>query len=264
MSGDLAYVLKAVAKAIFLPPGVFVVLLLWISWTIRRKSPQRFGSWVCLTVMALALYCMSISAVVSPLVAQLENQFTPLPWSAGRPNVLAQDAKAIVVLGGGIRRGAPEYALADEPSWRSLERMRYGAQLARSLQLPMLLTGGSAPGTIGSEAGAMRRVLEQDFNIQARWVEDQSLDTADNARLSAQLLKADGIIRVFLVTHAIHMPRAVALFERQGLQVIPAPMGFLGTPGTTLEQFIPQVSILLRFYDTLHEWIGTVWIRYVR
>jgi uncharacterized SAM-binding protein YcdF (DUF218 family) len=262
MTNELAFHAKMLAKAFFMPPGLFVLVLLVVSWVILKKSSHLRGSVFVLLTLAVMLYSMSISAVVEPLSAALENRYKPLPWRGDKPDIQSIQAQAIVVLAGGVRQRAPEYADQDEPSWRSLERLRYGAQLARAMNLPILVTGGTSPGTVGSEAGAMRRVLAQDFGIQARWVEDQSLDTADNARLSARLLKADGVTTIYLVTHATHMGRAVALFERQGLKVIPAPMGFLGVSRGWLERFVPQVAVLQRFYDTLHEWIGTAWMQY--
>ncbi len=262
MTNEWAFHLKMLAKAFFMPPGLFVFVLIAVSWVILKKSRQLRGSVFVLLSLAVLLYSMSISAVVEPLSAALESRYQPLPWLGDKPNIKSVQAQAIVVLAGGVRQRAPEYAGQDEPSWRSLERLRYGAQLARAIQLPILVTGGTAPGTVGSEAGAMRRVLEQDFGIRARWVEDQSLDTADNARLSARMLKADAVTTIYLVTHASHMGRAVVLFERAGLKVIPAPMGFLGGSRGWLERFVPQVAVLQRFYDTLHEWIGTAWMTY--
>lgn len=54
------------------------------------------------------------------------------------------------------------------------------------------------------------------------------MDTADNARLSAAMLKAEDIERIVLVTHAFHMPRARQLFAAEGLSVAAAPTDFRG------------------------------------
>ncbi len=264
MSGESAYITKLLLKSVFMPPGIFVFILLLLAWRLWRIKPQRPRAAAALFIFAAGLYSVSTSVVVVPLARQLENQFKPLPWAGSKPNLATVSGQAIVVLAGGLRLDAPEYAQQAEPSWRSLERLRYGAQLARELKLPLLLSGGQLPGTTASEASAMNRVLLQDFGIQANWVEDRSLDTADNARLSAALLKQNKISKVYLVTHAMHMPRAVKLFEREGTQVIAAPMGFLGTSHSGVEQFVPQVALLQRFYDTLHEWIGSWWMTYAQ
>ncbi len=57
-------------------------------------------------------------------------------------------------------------------------------------------------------------------------LENESRDTHDNAVNSAQLLKARGMHRILLVTSAYHMRRSVALFEAQGLEVVPAPTDY--------------------------------------
>jgi uncharacterized SAM-binding protein YcdF (DUF218 family) len=264
MSHELAFSLKLLLKAAFLPPGIFVVVLLSIAWVIARRSPQRRGSVVALVGSASAIYCMSISAIVVPLSKMLEDTYAPLPWANDKPVNVDPSVQAIVILGGGMRNGAREYASQNDPSWGALARLRYGAQLARAFALPILVTGGTLPGMAGSEAAAMASALERDFAVRVRWIEDQSLDTADNARLTAAMLKTANINRIYLVTHANHMPRAVALFSAQGLKVVPAPMGFVGTSGLSIEQFVPNVAVLLRFYDTLHEWIGSAWTKYGR
>lgn len=46
-----------------------------------------------------------------------------------------------------------------------------------------------------------------------------SLDTRDNARFGASLLRRRGLSRVLLVTCAWHLPRAEALFRSAGLEV---------------------------------------------
>jgi len=56
--------------------------------------------------------------------------------------VQASSAQAIVVLGGGTRRNAPEYG-GDTLGALTLERLRYGTVVARVTHLPMLLSGGA-------------------------------------------------------------------------------------------------------------------------
>ena len=53
-------------------------------------------------------------------------------------------------------------------------------------------------------------------------LEERSRNTSQNAVFTADILARRGIDRILLVTSAIHMPRSKALFEAQGLEVIPA------------------------------------------
>ena len=58
----------------------------------------------------------------------------------------ARSAQAIVILGGGVRRNAPEYG-GDTVGRLTLDRVRYGAFVARATGLPVLVTGGVVRGT---------------------------------------------------------------------------------------------------------------------
>jgi uncharacterized SAM-binding protein YcdF (DUF218 family) len=133
----------------------------------------------------------------------------------------AADAQALVILGGGVRRNAPEFG-GETLGRITLERVRYGARLARATQLPVLVSGGSVHGGT-AEAALMKRVLQDEFNVEVRWSEDRSRDTRSNAVESAAILLPAGIRRVILVTHAAHMPRASGEFASAGFQVTPAP-----------------------------------------
>src|SRR3546814_19898055 len=72
----------------------------------------------------------------------------------------------------------------------------------------------------------MQITLERDFGVEVRWTESESTSTWTNARLSAAKLRAAGIRRFYLVTHAWHMPRALLAFAGTGLEAVPAPPGF--------------------------------------
>jgi len=72
-----------------------------------------------------------------------------------------------------------------------------------------------------------------------------SLTTHDNARFTAELLHRLGVQRITLVTCEWHLPRAAALFHRQGLTV-----ERVGAP-------TPDVAPVARWYRTGHEWVST-------
>jgi uncharacterized SAM-binding protein YcdF (DUF218 family) len=135
----------------------------------------------------------------------------------------------------------------------TLQRLRYGAFLQRRTGLPMLTSGG-APGTDSpSLAALMAAAARQEFGVPVQWVEERSADTWENAVFSAELLKAQGVKRVLLVTSAWHLPRAAASFRAQGLEVIAAPTGFRGPVVESWFAFVPQVTGLRDSNLALHE-----------
>lgn len=243
------FLFKNLLGTLLLPPANGLLLLLVAA--LFRKRRWAFG--LALGGGAL-LFLQSLPIVANNLAATLEAR-------AGGVFVTAQGARAIVVLGSGLRRDAPEYG-SDTVNERSLVRLRYGATLARRLQLPVLITGGIPPRASRAEAEVMAAIAEREYGVAVRWKETESSDTADNARMSAQILGAAGIRRVVLVTQAFHMPRARQLFEAAGLEVIPAPTDFKGPGDEPLGvfDFLPQARAMQTSYYALHEWLGLAWI----
>jgi uncharacterized SAM-binding protein YcdF (DUF218 family) len=101
------------------------------------------------------------------------------------------------------------------------------------------------------------------------WYETESRNTYENALFTRRILEEKGIDRIVLVTSAMHMPRAVGLFEKQGFEVIPAPADYnvtqsdwerLWQPNLTTQLFnaSPSVGNLSDTTLALKEYIG-IW-----
>src|SRR5690606_14305765 len=129
---------------------------------------------------------------------------------------LNQRAQAIVVLGAGRERADMAWR-EDQPSHIALERLRYASRLAKATGLPILASGGLHYGQPPSEAALAAEALRRDFATPTRWQEKRSRTTWENALYSAEILKAEGIEQIVLVTSAAHMPRARWCFEQNGL-----------------------------------------------
>lgn len=172
-----------------------------------------------------------------------------------------QNADAIVILGGGTYFYAPEYSGQDTVNGQVLPRLRYGAKLHRENGAPILVTGGKPMGNAISEAQQMRTSLQQDFHVPVRWTEDASVNTLENARNSFQTLEKTGIRRVYLVTHAWHMPRSAHAFRHAGFEVIEAPVAFTTRYQIGLLTFLPRAESLHDSKIFVHEVIGSVWYR---
>jgi len=170
-------------------------------------------------------------------------------------------AEAIIVLGGGSYVNAPEYDGQDTVSHQTLERLRYAARLQRKTGLPLLASGGKPEGSALAEAEQMKIALEQDFHVPVRWIEIGSENTTENARHSFELLQQAGIRKVYLVTHAWHMPRAADVFRRAGFEVIEAPTAFTTRYRIDVLAFLPRADSLRDSKIFIHEVIGLLWYR---
>ena len=245
-----------VVESLLLPPGLLIALLLavLVLWRFRRTAQG-------LLVATLAiLYLLSVPATAHRLMDSLERRFAAIAPDSSQ----SRGAEAIVVLGAGRYPDAPEYG-GDTVSGFALERLRYAAALHRRTGLPILVSGGATMGQPVPEAKLMRQTLVTEFGIKAVWTEERSRTTAENGRFSAETLAQRGVYRVLLVTHALHMARAEGVFQRAGLDVVPAPTGFHQPHpmdrGVTA--WLPRFDALRRSNQALHEYLGMLWY-YVR
>ncbi len=249
----LFWLKKIVAMTVLPPLGPLLLIVLGL-WLARRRGGKGLGlAWlgVALTVI------VSTPATTDLLLDRIE----PPPRAATNR---FGGAQAIVILGGGQNRNAPEYGGATV-NRLTLERLRYGARLARGSGLPILVTGGAPTGEV-PEASLMKTALEEDFRVPVKWTESASRDTRENARFSAALLLGRGIRHVILVTHAIHMPRAEAEFRAAGFEVTPAPTAWLGGPGgqEAVLDFVPSPGAAYAGWLATHELLGNLAYRLSR
>lgn len=241
----LFWLKKLTALALLPPLGPLLLIGLGLLLARRHRRSGFSLAWLGLAT-ALALIT---PACVGWLLRGLETA-----------PVISRDAlaqgQAIVIPGAGKRRHAPEYG-GETVNRLALERLRYGARLARRSGLPVLVSGGAPTGD-APEAELMRQALEEDFGVSVKWVERASRDTRENAQFSAVLLKGAGVKTIVLVTHAAHMPRAQAAFEAEGLRVIPAPTAWFG--GTDVNEgvlsMLPGASSAFAGWIAAHEWLG--------
>ena len=237
---------KTMLRTLLLPPAGPVLLAMAGAWLLGRRAGRntRRTGWVLLACGLGSLWVLSLPVVADLLerAAAREPVFGETPAAA---------AQAIVILGGGTaRRSAPEFGHAPAAGSELLERLAYGAYLARRTGLPILVTGDFA------EAEAMHTALARDFGVPTRWIESHSYDTYQNAQFSAALLRESGVTRILLVTSATHEYRATREFEASGLEVIPAPTGVWAPPEPSALHYLPEVSALRRSTEALYELIG--------
>lgn len=242
------FVTNTIASLLLPPLSLLLLLALGLFLLYRRR---RFA-WPLIAAAFLLLWLAATPYVSDGGLHLLESRTAPL----GK-----QEADAIVILGGGIYFHAPEYGGQDTISIQMLPRLRYGARLQRATGKPILVTGGKPLGNSLSEAQLMKAVLEQDFGVPVRWTEDTSDNTYENAYHSQRMLQAQGIRRIYLVTHAWHMPRAAEVFRRAGFEVVEAPTAFTTRYRTDLRSFLPDADNLRDSKILVHELIGLLWYR---
>ncbi len=247
-------VVSSTLKAFLLPPGSLLVLAA-VGLVLRRFRPRLGATLLVLSWVLLATLSMPICS--NWLAGTLEH--APAVDTRGA----LPEAGAIVVLGGDVYSGAPEYG-GDTVGVLTLMRLRYGAWLQRKTGAPLLVTGGRVQENYRPLGDMMAETLRDEFGVPVRWIENQSRNTAANAKQSAEILREAGVTRIYLVTSATHIPRARAAFEAEGLEVISAPTGVAKNLGPKPGDFLPRAGALLDSTFAIHEWLGRAWYWIVR
>jgi len=246
--------IKPLLTNVVLPPAA-PLLLAFMGLLLAKKSRKRIG----LGLVALSLAALWLLACHGTAV-WLARHALPQFQATTADELKTRQVQAIVVLGGGLLLGAPEYGGLPQPAAYTAARLRYGVWLARQSNLPVAFTGGVGWAADGmqplSEADVAGHVALQDYGFKLRWLETASRDTWENAHLLAPLLLKDGVQRIALVTDAWHMPRSVAAFERAGFIVTPAPMGFAQPIESPLLQWLPSAQGLQISRQVLRECLG--------
>jgi uncharacterized SAM-binding protein YcdF (DUF218 family) len=255
----------------WLLPPVSLFLVVGLGLLLAGRWP-RVGRFLAVTGIVLGI------GTSMPLIADRLMSFVEAPYaSLDRPPLRLPEARqaawrgkpdqapqAIVVLSGGITGDGADSSQRNRLSSASLERVLHARRLARLTGLPVLVTGGVTLYGGEPEAGLLRDLLEGDFATPVKWVEGRSRDTAENATFTRDILQPQGIRRILLVTHAYHMTRSQAAFERAGFTVTPAPHSFLGRPSRfDWLQFVPTIDAVTSSRLAVRELVGQAWYRLV-
>jgi uncharacterized SAM-binding protein YcdF (DUF218 family) len=239
------------------PLGLSCILLI-AAIVLRNRNRVRN----LLIVIAIVILWLSSTSILSNALAKsLEWQYLPLKE--------IPISEVIVVLGGGT-----EAAIYPRPGVEinsAGDRVLYAAQLYKEGKARhILLTGGEIDwlnSTSSTPAEEMATILKSmGIPEDALWLETRSQNTYENALYSKQLLDQKGIKKIILITSAMHMPRAVALFQKQGLDVIPVPVDFSITQADALFNntdligkfigLLPSASSLSTTTNALKEYLG--------
>lgn len=235
----------------------FLIILAMVMWWRRSR-------WVPIP-MSLALLVLllgSNSWVANGLVQSLE-------WQQLPPKTLPT-ADAIVLLGGSTKSAFPPRPGVDLSEQG--DRVFYAGQLYREGKAPVVISSGGRIAWRGGgppESADMAQILQTLGVPSSAILQDPtSLNTYQNAINVHKIMKERGIKRVLLVTSAMHMPRSLRIFQRQGIDAIPAPTDFLvsqqeseepnSSPQAVVLSLLPDSDRLDRTTKALKEYIGMV------
>ena len=245
----MGFIITKILLLLLLPPASILALMFLgflLMWSYRLLGR------LLITAAFLLLYGLSISPVSDALIAPLEADYRPI-------DVLSVKADVIVVLGGGAV-DLSALGLEPRPNGGSLERTVAAVKLYRALHIPIVITGGVGDPARPelSDAVPMAR-MALDLGVPKK---DIIIDNASfNTLASAMNMKA-GFAgkRMVLVTSAYHLKRSMAMFQKQGLDVIPQPSGFLsGQRDRSFHAALPRLEFLNTSSAALSERLSLTW-----
>lgn len=226
----------------------WALLLLCVRWVGLQAAGRTRWLLMALTV---GYFLVAAPFGANLAVAWLESRAAPAA------DCLAPGPDAVfIVLAGGIT-GAPR---SEQEFWSlkeaSARRTFEAVALAEKHPGSTIVMSGGAGDTV-READLMRALAARLGIAPARIeVERNSTSTLESAEILARRSELWIRGQPFLVTSAMHMPRAVGAFRAAGIQVCAHPVDFRWVRPAPHEAFIPQVSALEKSTRAIHEIAG--------
>lgn len=232
------------------PLFLCLFLLGMITFFLWRGNYPVFMRWAMLFILSVLLL-ISTGWLPRFMTGKLESRYAVI--TQADPSV-----PWIVILSGGQSQvvGMPPNDLL---SSASIKRLIEGVRLFRALPQAQLVFAGGKYEEKQAEAVLMAELAHW-FSIPKQNIvlELTSINTADQARELVAIVHKQPF---YLVTSAIHMPRAMALCRAQGLNPIAAPTDFTfyWTTGSWVKLMVPNAYNLSYFSIALHEVLGRLW-----
>ncbi len=246
---------------LFVDPPALIFLLLVCAWILRKRLSKLSASMYAVAV--IFLFVLGSPTTSQWLVHSLEDRYPD------RGVTVESKAQAIIVLGGALNLPSDAHPFVGIVN--SSDRIEEGLRLYRAGKAPLIVaSGGESPLNAKArtlhEADEIRTLLEEwGVPDSAIVVEDESINTRENAVFTRKILSARGIDHVILVTSALHMPRAVATFRKVGFDVVAAPADFQSGWGgqELIFNWLPSSGDLGNSSSAIHEWLGyfVYWLR---
>ena len=237
------------------PLNLFWILLFCaaIFYKFKRKKVSRNLSVTAITV----LFIFTVSPLPVLLGRMLEQQY-----AVHQPN--ADSTLPVLVLGGGHVADttvSPLHRLTPA----AVSRLSEGIRQTNLSPGRKLITSGYA----GDGAFAQARMLAEAAVSLGASPNDTLMMTKPSTTWeeAKEYKRRFGTQKRFiLVTTASHMPRAVEIFRRNGLEPVPAPADFLfkRDPNSMLYNWWPSSYKLACSERVLHEYVGIAYYRWIK
>lgn len=244
---------------LLLPVYVLALLVVLAAAAFRQEAASTLRRWRYAFVVALAaVYVTTAPVFAEALVRAIESQYPPPALTASARN---RDNLVVVLTAGWLRStGNHSYEVRlGEAGW---ERTWIAVELWQRIGGKLLFVGAPTPDGKTSAAAGMARVARQLGVPRASLlVEGKSRNTYENWKFSERLIQQYGD-RVWLITSALNMPRAMGVARRLGINAVPYPCDYRADKDVSWRLWIPSNAAPVTLEEALHELLGMVWYRW--
>lgn len=221
---------------------------------------KRMATWVRRLLFISFFYFLLVATPFLPdlLIANLEEKYTALDLAS-----LKQDEfYDILVLGSGHTLDPDVPAIA-QLSATALQRLNEGVRVFNHIQNADLILSGYGNLSDRSQAEVLSNAALS-LGIPADKIKTQKTpsNTEEEAEAYGKTIQPQHLL--ILVTSASHMPRAMYLFRKHGLNPVPAPTAYevLDDPEIPFEWDFFASRNFTKVEMALHEYLGMLWARW--
>ena len=239
--------------------GEFTVLnllvLLLLLAIIFYRYKKRKTAIILLSVTVLLFLCSSTAYLPTYLAGRLESKYLPYR----QQNNFNDSEKVLIhVLGSGyvLDKRLPANA---QIGWCALGRLAEAIRIHRMIKNSVIICSGYSPLGLETQAQVTKRAAVV-LGVAADKLETLNLPSTtkeEASELAGHYSKKSTLI---IVTDAIHMPRAIKLFQAQGFNPVAAPTNYKMNEGPVQEgiQWWPSLDRIGLMNYVMHEYLSNL------
>jgi len=227
---DFAFILKKSLSAILMPLSLFFIIALIGLLFLNKKNIQKVKKIIYFSLFIIFL--SSYQPFSHFLIKPLETTYAKL-------DVIPKDVKYVLLLGGDVHN-------------RGFEALRLYHLIPNA---KIITSGYEGPFDLPEAIRTANLFYSLDIPKEDIIIHEKPKDTQEEVIKTKELLGQKPFI---LVTSAYHMPRAMKLFQKEGLHPVAAPTDFKIQTKTDYSS-MPKGRNLINTEIALHEYLGLLW-----
>lgn len=241
---------RSAATLLLEPLALMSWVMLALNLMLWRRADTALLRWLC--GLATVVFMLSASPyAANELQGWLEDRARALATCPSPP-----PRTVFVVLAGGLNGIAEDASdfgrMKDVTFRRTVAAVRIARRVPNSL---LVMSGGAGERT--READVMKSLGEAlGVPRESIFVERESGTTFDNARWVIPIVASLGNRPVYLVTSAMHMRRAAAVFRSTGQNICPYPVDFQRAEPEWADAAVPRTIAMLKTVECVREFVA--------